>query len=109
MDFDQYQKLARSTAVDPDLGNNYVYPVLGLGGEAGEIQEKIKKVIRDKNGIIDDGTRKAIELELGDLLWYLSNLASELKLSLADIARSNIAKLVSRTERDKIHGEGDER
>ncbi len=109
MNFEEYQKLSRSTAVYPDLGNNYIYPTLGLTGEAGEVAEKIKKVLRDKNGDIDDATRQSLSKELGDVLWYVSNLATELNLRLDAIASENIEKLKSRKQRGRISGEGDDR
>ena len=71
MNFQEYQDKSRKTAQYPDLGKNFVYPTLGLAGEAGEVAEKIKKVIRDKNGIIDEETREMIKKELGDVLWYV--------------------------------------
>lgn len=109
MDFKEYQEKSRKTALYPDLGNNFVYPTLGLSGEAGEVAEKIKKVIRDKGGIIDDNTREEIKKELGDVLWYVSQIASELKIELDDLAQLNIEKLHSRLERNMIHGDGDNR
>jgi len=109
MEFKEYQKESRKTAIYPDKGNNYVYPTLGLAGESGEIAEKIKKVIRDKEGVVDDETRDLIKKELGDVLWYISQIASELDLSLEDVARGNIEKLLSRLERGKIGGSGDNR
>jgi NTP pyrophosphatase (non-canonical NTP hydrolase) len=109
MDFKEYQEKSKKTAVYPDLGNNFIYPTLGLAGEAGEVAEKIKKVIRDKGGIVDDETREAIKKELGDVLWYVSQIASELGLSLDEIAEKNIEKLYSRLERGKINGSGDNR
>ncbi len=109
MDFETYQKQSRKTAMYPDEGNNFVYPTLGLVGESGEVAEKIKKVLRDKNGLVDENTKMEIKKELGDVLWYLSQLATELNLSLDDIANDNLQKLFSRMERDKIHGEGDNR
>ena len=71
MNFDEYQKKSRKTAIYPDLDKNFVYPTLGLIGEAGEIAEKIKKVFRDENGRMTDEKRKELEKELGDVLWYL--------------------------------------
>ena len=71
--------------------------------------EKIKKVIRDKAGKLDEETREAIKKELGDVLWYVAQLASELKLSLDDVAAGNIAKLYDRMERGKLGGNGDNR
>ena len=109
MNFTVYQKRARKTAVYPNLGNNFVYPTLGLTGEAGEVAEKIKKAIRDKNGLIDKNTRRELKKELGDVLWYLANLATEVGLSLEEIARTNLKKLASRKKRGKIHGSGDNR
>lgn len=109
MDFKEYQEKSRKTAVYPNIGDNFVYPTLGLAGEAGEVAEKIKKVIRDKGGIIDDETRELIKKELGDVLWYVSQIASELNLSLEDIAETNIKKLYDRLERGKISGSGDNR
>jgi len=109
MNFEEYQKKSRKTAIYPNAGDNFVYPTLGLSGEAGEVAEKIKKVIRDKDGKIDEETKKMIQKELGDVMWYISQLASELNLKLDDIAKINIEKLYSRLERGKIGGSGDDR
>ena len=86
-----------------------LYTSLGLSNEAGEVLGKIKKVIRDYNCKISESTKKEISKELGDVLWYISNLAKELDLSLDDIARENLEKLFSRKERNLIKGDGDER
>jgi NTP pyrophosphatase (non-canonical NTP hydrolase) len=109
MNFKEYQKKSRKTAIYPNADNNFIYPTLGLAGEAGEVAEKIKKVIRDKNGVIDDEKKKEIEKELGDVLWYVSQLASELGLSLEEVADKNIEKLYSRMDRGKLGGDGDNR
>lgn len=109
MDFGEYQNKARKTAIYPDLGKNYIYPVLGLVGESGEVAEKVKKLIRDKGGVVDDEFTTEITKELGDILWYISNLAVEFGIMLDDIASTNIEKLFSRMERDKLHGNGDNR
>lgn len=109
MEFGEYQKKSRKTALYPNAGNNFIYPTIGLAGETGEVSEKIKKVIRDKGGIIDDETKDMIEKELGDVLWYVSQIAAELELSLDKIAEKNIEKLFSRMERGKLHGSGDNR
>jgi len=109
IDFNLYQKQARKTAIYPKLGNNFVYPTLGLTSEAGEVAEKIKKVLRDKNGFIGKNTRQELKKELGDVLWYLANLATEINLSLEEIATANLKKLASRKKRGKIHGSGDNR
>jgi len=109
MNFEEYQKKSRKTAIYPKAGENFIYPTLGITGEAGEVAEKIKKVLRDKNGVMNDESREMIKKELGDVLWYISQLATELGLKLDDIAKSNIEKLLSRLERGKIGGSGDER
>jgi NTP pyrophosphatase (non-canonical NTP hydrolase) len=109
MEFNEYQKEARKTAAYPNKDNNFIYPVLGLVGEAGEVAEKIKKVIRDDAGVISEEKRQEIKKELGDVLWYISNLSYELKFDLEDVAQSNLDKLFSRKERGKINGDGDNR
>jgi NTP pyrophosphatase (non-canonical NTP hydrolase) len=107
--FGLYQARAVGFAVYPDRGSNVSYPALGLCGEAGEVAEKVKKVIRDSGGIVSDEAREALKLELGDVLWYVSQLAEELRLDLGDIAEANIAKLTSRRERNALQGSGDNR
>ena len=109
MDFNTYQKKARETALYPNLGSNNIYPTLGLVGEAGEVAEKVKKVIRDKEGIFDDESKNAIKKELGDVLWYLSNLCTELNFNLEDVAVQNLHKLRIRAAKGKISGSGDDR
>ncbi len=109
MNFEEYQKKSRKTAIYPNVGKNFIYPTLGLSGEAGEVAEKIKKVLRDKGGKIDEETKEMIKKELGDVIWYVSQIASELNLSLDEIAKRNIEKLFSRMKRGKLSGSGDNR
>ena len=109
MTFEEYQKLSRKTALYPNVGSNFVYPTLGLAGEAGEVAEKIKKVIRDKNSVVSEETKIEIAKELGDVLWYATQIATELGLSLDSIADSNIKKLYSRLDRGALGGDGDNR
>ncbi len=109
MDFKTYQSKSRLTARYPNLGSNNIYPTLGLVGEAGEVAEKIKKVIRDKNGIFDEESKKGIKKELGDVLWYLSNLCTEFDFSLEEVALQNLEKLRLRASKGKISGSGDDR
>ena len=109
MDFKTYQKTAREPAIYPNLGSNNIYPTLGLVGEAGEVAEKVKKVIRDKNSIFDEESKLAIKKELGDVLWYLSNLCTEFNFSLEDVALNNLEKLKLRAAKGKISGSGDDR
>ena len=79
--FDLYQDAAESTAVYPNKGDNLYYPSLGLAGEAGEVCEKIKKIMRDQNGEFDQNNVEDLSKELGDVLWYISMIAAELNLS----------------------------
>ena len=109
MDFKTYQNKARETAKYPNLGSNNIYPTLGLVGEAGEVAEKVKKVIRDKNSIFDEESKLAIKKELGDVLWYLSNLCTEFNFSLDEVALNNLEKLKLRAAKGKISGSGDDR
>lgn len=109
MDFNDYQLSALTTAVYPNRGNNFAYPALGLAGEAGEVADKLKKVIRDNDGALTDPVREAVAKELGDVLWYVAVLAAELDYDLDSIAQSNLDKLASRKERGVITGSGDNR
>lgn len=109
MNFQEYQEKSRKTAKYPEAGHNFVYPVLGLAGEAGEVAEKVKKIIRDKNGVVDDEVRESIQKELGDVLWYVAQLSTEFGLSMDSVAEGNIEKLRSRFERGMINGNGDNR
>ncbi len=86
-----------------------MYPTLGLSGETGEIAEKVKKIIRDDQGVITDEKRDQIAKEAGDVLWYLSQLATEIDYSLEDIAQMNLDKLASRAARGVLSGSGDNR
>ena len=109
MNFQDYQKESRKTAIYPNRDNNFVYPTLGLVGESGEVAEKIKKVLRDQGGKLNEENKIELSKELGDVLWYLSQITSELGLSLNEIAEKNIEKLMSRKERGKLKGSGDNR
>lgn len=107
--FNDYQTASEHTAIYPNKGNNVVYPTLGLNGEAGEVAEKVKKLIRDTDGVITEEFRCAIKKELGDCMWYISAMCHELGLSMEDVAMTNIEKLTSRMERNRIGGSGDNR
>lgn len=110
MTFNEYQKESRKTALYPRVvGATFVYPTLGLVGEAGEIAEKVKKIFRDSNSEMSEEQRKAILLELGDVLWYVAQLATELGADLNDVAEKNLEKLFSRKDRGVLHGSGDAR
>lgn len=109
MDLNGYQQAARTTARYPDVGQNPIYPTLGLAGEAGEVADKVKKVLRDADGCFDEQIREDLKLELGDVLWYVAQLASELDLSLESVAAANLEKLSSRARRGMLGGSGDRR
>lgn len=108
MTLNEYQQAALATACYPkNMG--ILYPVLGLSGETGEVADKIKKVYRDHSGEFSEEQRKAIALELSDVMWYCAALAKDLGYSLDEIGQMNIAKLASRKERGVISGNGDYR
>jgi NTP pyrophosphatase (non-canonical NTP hydrolase) len=109
MDLSEYQSRSRATAVYPRAGDNLLYPTLGLCGEAGEVAEKIKKMVRDDDGVLTEERRAALAKELGDVLWYLAQLATEADLELEAIAEANIEKLSSRQRRNVLQGSGDDR
>ena len=108
-DLDTYQKECGKTAIYPGIGKNFVYPTLGLTGESGEVADKIKKIIRDSDGKVTDEKKEEIKKELGDVLWYLAQLSTELGLKLSEVASGNLEKLASRKSRGKIRGKGDNR
>jgi NTP pyrophosphatase (non-canonical NTP hydrolase) len=108
LDFATYQLQAQTTAVYPGRGQgNYTYPALGLAGETGEVCEKLKKAIRDEGGSISPERKALLAKELGDVLWYIAALSTELGLSLEEIASGNLSKLAARKAQNKIHGDGD--
>ena len=109
MDFTEYQASALRTAKYPVIGHGVIYPTLGLANEAGEVAGKIKKIFRDKDGIIGEAEREALKSELGDVLWYVAQVCTELDLSLDAVAQANIEKLLDRLERGMIKGDGDSR
>ena len=110
LQFDDYQKQALTTAkfTDDEL-KDIMHWVLGVTGEAGEIAEKVKKIIRDKEGVFSEDDKVELAKEIGDVLWYLATLAHQLGASFDDIAAGNLAKLKSRKERGVIGGSGDNR
>jgi len=104
VDFSEYQKEATRTVSYPKSQAVY-YPVLGLVGEAGEVANKLKKVLRgDEGACLSD-----IGPELGDVLWYIAAIATDLNIKLEDIAELNLQKLRDRHERGVIKGSGDDR
>lgn len=108
MTLNEYQEGARRTAIYPSE-RKIIYPTLGLTGEAGEVADKVKKVIRDNNDNFTTETCEQIAKELGDVMWYAASLAHDLGYSLEEICQMNLDKLASRAKRNMIHGSGDER
>ena len=108
MTLNEYQQHALETAIYPEE-SRIVYPTLGLTGEAGEVADKVKKVIRDSNREFSPEKRLEIVKEIGDVLWYCATLSRDLGYDLDEVARMNVEKLRSRMERHRISGSGDNR
>lgn len=113
-DFDEYQELCRDT----DLGNvggrtklepEWMYYLLGIGGETGELFEKVKKLYRDNGGELTFERKKGILLEMGDMLWYMARLCDYMGLAFSEVPDWNVEKLQSRKDRKKLQGDGDYR
>jgi len=109
MNLNEYQEQAKTTAVYTSSEQRLICTVLGLGGEAGEVSEKFKKIFRDKGGQISDVDRREIQKELGDVLWYLAVLSDTLGLTLDEVATLNLEKLKARQAQGRLHGSGDNR
>jgi NTP pyrophosphatase (non-canonical NTP hydrolase) len=109
MHLDDYQRAALTTARGKDAPDEFMHLVLGLVGEAGEIAEKVKKLVRDKNSDLALLDRDDMAAELGDVLWYTAVLADFLGLSFDDVAQRNVDKLADRQRRDVLGGSGDMR
>lgn len=108
MNVEDYQQIIKETAVFPrDIGLTYC--TLGLTGEAGEVAEKVKKLFRDRKGIITPDFRKDVKKELGDVMWYVTALANELGMTLSEIMEANYEKLMARRRTNTLHGSGDNR
>ena len=113
MDFDEYQEKAKKydffEATSDLKAVGFTEKVLGLVGEAGETADKIKKLLRDKDGEVSDVDKELVIKELGDTMWYIASISRYLETPLSEVARGNLDKLESRWQRNKLHGEGDER
>lgn len=115
MDFNEYQRWTKKTdqyhaiRLKKKFNQFLILATLGLTGEAGEFADKIKKMYRNKSGVMDEATRQDLLLELGDVLWYLTMISAELGSSLAGVAKANQKKLNSRVKRGVIKSAGDHR
>ena len=107
-DLDMYQQVAKQTAIYP-REQAIIYPTLGLTGEAGEVANKVKKIIRDGTNKNNENLVQEISAEIGDCLWYISVLADDIGVKLSDIANNNLIKLANRKKNNTIHGSGDDR
>ena len=107
--FGDYQRQSRSTWNLVRTDHPIVYPTLGLTNEAGEVAGKVKKIFRDKDGTISDADRDALRSELGDVLWYLTQICPDLGITLQEVADENLRKLAARASRGTLGGEGDGR
>ena len=108
MKINEYQLKALETAIYSE-DCKIIYPALGLTGEAGEVSDKVKKVIRDNDRVFSSEKKLEIAKELGDVQWYIATMAHDLGYSLEEICQMNIDKLQSRKERHCINGNGDNR
>lgn len=108
MTFAEYEKQAAETRIYPSRVQ-IIYPALKLSGEAGEVAEKVGKVLRDNRGVFSDEKKAELALEVSDCLWYCAAIAADLGYTLEGIAKMNIAKLSSRKERGVLGGSGDNR
>lgn len=113
MDLDEYQRKAAVSdtfsATDDLFSPAMLEKVLGLTGEAGEVSDKIKKIIRDKQGKMTEEDREAVVKELGDVMWYIAGIARYLEVPLSEVGKKNIEKLQGRMKRGTLAGSGDDR
>ena len=115
MTINEYQQKAHETAdyphpyMEDGFRIPYVYPVMGLVEEAGEVSGKFAKAVRDNDGVIDDEIKSEIVKELGDVAWMLAECSTVIGVSLEEVLQKNIEKLASRKQRNVIHGSGDNR
>lgn len=115
MEMNDYQGQALTTASYPDIGRNLTYTTLGLAGEAGELANKVKKLVREKGYragepfALDDDDYHAIKAELGDCLWYIAATCHEIGTWMGLVGEGNLSKLGDRKARGLIDGDGDNR
>lgn len=110
MNFNDYQKRALTTVIsEGNEFNDLLHWVLGINGEAGEVAEKVKKIIRDKGGKVSEDDKRELGKEIGDVLWYLAVFAHHLGIEFDDIATDNLKKLADRRTRGVLGGTGDNR
>lgn len=109
MTFNEYQAESNKTAQYPKEELALYYLGLGIAGEAGEVAEKIKKILRNDNGVVSDEKKEEVKKELGDILWYMAQVGVVLGFDFDDVARTNLTKLQDRLARGVINSQGDNR
>lgn len=111
LNFENYSKQAWEMAMASTSDDSSLLPifVMGLCGEAGEVSEKFKKLLRDSKGEMTEAFKQEVAKELGDVLWYINALSKKLDISLEDVAKANLDKIKSRRDRGVQHGSGDNR
>lgn len=111
--FNDYQAETINTAVYPEAGEGTAdalsYVALGLVGEAGEVANQAKKILRDDNGEVTEERKDKLAKEIGDVLWYIARMADELELDLDEVATENLSKLQDRQRNNRLRGSGDDR
>lgn len=105
--FFDYEKFVEQTK--DNMCNDILYLTVAMCGEAGEVADKVKKIYRDHEGIVDSVAEQEIAAELGDVLWYLTAIAVKLRVPLWSIAKCNIDKVNRRIKMETLHGSGDYR
>lgn len=108
MKVNEYQDKAMTTAIYGERFN-IIYPTLGMCGESGEVSDKVKKVLRDFNGVFTDEKKLELAKEIGDVAWYIAALCRDLGYTMEEVLQMNLDKLASRKDRNVIQGEGDNR
>ncbi len=104
MGLNEYQREAQKTSIYP-ASARIIYPALGLAGEAGEVANQVKKIIRDDDGPLTEARKNKIIGELGDVLWYAAAIAADLEISLEKVAEHNLVKLAIRKSESLIYGD----
>lgn len=108
--YGDYQEESKKTRLETHTNDHpIIYPLLGLVNEVGEVAGKVKKVFRDREGVFDSETVRAIQDEMGDVLWYFTQVCSDLGIKIDDVAQHNLDKLFSRKDRNTLRGSGDVR
>ena len=107
MTLNEYQEKAIAEAFYEK--DDITYNALGITGEAGEIADHVKKMLRDDDGVLTPERREILKKECGDVLWYVANMARRLGVTLDEVGEANIKKIQDRKNRGVQHGSGNNR